>query len=123
MRDLRQRPPEHQQTLQQLTDRRALYDQLHTRYGQLHETLEQTRQQLNALPRWARQHRRDTFTTAVSSAQQQLGQVQQLKSTLEAEIDRRARRVEHQARERVNATGTSTAARRAWADTPGTALT
>ncbi len=117
-------PPEYRRTLQELSDRRAVREQLHGRQGQLQQTLEQAQQQLAALPRWARQHRRDTLTTAVNSAQQQLGQLQRLQSPVEAEIDRLTLRAEHQARERDNAAGSSAAVRRAWADTwDGTGLT
>lgn len=75
--------------------------------------MEQAGEQLRALPRWARQHRRDTLTGTISGTQYQVWQVQSQQATLGAEIEQLSRRVEQQARERD--TTVSTAVRRAWA--------
>ena len=125
-RDTRQLPAEHLQTLQQLTDRRAVHQQLQTRQDTLTVTLELAREQLQALPRWARRRRRDSVHDAFSNTQQQLDQVQREQSNVIADIERLSRQVEQHATQRATAASNavSAAARRAWADVwDGTGLT
>ena len=128
-RDARRLPAEHLQTLQQLTDRRAEQQQLQTRQDTLTSTLELAREQLQALPRWARR-RRDSVHDAISSTQQQLGQVQHEQSNVVADIEWLTRQVEQHTRQRASTASTAAgtaaraAARRAWADVwDGTGLT
>ena len=125
-RATRQLPPEHQKTLQQLTDRRAEHAQLQIRQADLQATLDQAREQLGALPRWARHSRRDALQGTITQVQQQVGQAQREQGSVAAEIERLTRRADQQARERdTTATDTARAsARRAWADVwDGTGLT
>ena len=122
----RQLPPEHQKTLQQLTDRRAEHAQLQIRQADLRATLDQAREQLGALPRWARHSRRDALQGTITHVQSQVGQAQREQGSVAAEIERLTRRADQQARERdTTAKDTARAsARRAWADVwDGTGLT
>ena len=130
-RDTQQLPAEHQQTVQQLTDRHTQHAQLQTRQDTLTSALELARQELQALPRWARRRRRDSVHDAINNTQHQLGQVQHELANVVADIDWLTRQVERHATQRASnaastaaSTAARAAARRAWADVwDGTGLT
>jgi translation initiation factor 2B subunit (eIF-2B alpha/beta/delta family) len=61
--------------------------------------VQQTSEQLEQLPRWARRRRR-TLTDTLTSGQQQLRQTDPTWATLDAEIDRLTRQVAHHTRQR-----------------------
>jgi hypothetical protein len=116
-RQARQLPAEHQQTLQQLTERRARALQLQARQAELQCCLDETRGQLGALPRWARHSRRDALQGAINSTQQELGTLRHEQGSVASEIERLTRRVNQQTRERDTTASDAarTSARRAWA--------
>ena len=101
----RQRPqpwallPEHALAVQQLTERRDEREQLRTERGGLHCALQQSREDLEALPRWARGRRR-ALTDLTHGQEQQLRQTEPTLAGLDAEIDRLSRQVAHHTRQR-----------------------
>ena len=91
--------PEHARAVQQLHERQAEREQLRTDRDVLHCALRQTRQELKALPRWARGRRR-ALTDTMLSSEQQLRQTEPTLASLDAEIDRLSRQVTHHTRQR-----------------------
>ncbi len=92
-------PTEHARALRQLEQCRAEREQLRTDRDALHSTLQQTRAQLDAVPRWARNRRR-ALTDTISSGEQQLLQTEPTLATLDAEVDRLTHQVDHHTRQR-----------------------
>jgi hypothetical protein len=85
--------------VQRLDDCRAEREQLRTHRGALHAAVQQSREQLEQLPRWAPRRRR-TLSNTLTSGQQQLRQTDPTLATLDAEIDRLTRQVAHHTRQR-----------------------
>ena len=98
-RQARPLTPEHARAVQQLDECRAEREQLRARRDPLHQTVQQTVQQLEQLPRWARRRRR-ALTDTLTSGQQQLRQTDPTWATLDADIDRLTRQVAHNTRQR-----------------------
>jgi len=92
--------PEHARTVQLLNERRAEREQLRTDRDALHRTLQQTRTELQALPRWARGRRR-ALTETINSSQHLLWQTEPTQGTLAAETDRLTRQVAQHTRQRL----------------------
>jgi len=92
--------PEHARAVQQLNERRAEREQLRTERDTMHRTLGQTRQELEALPRWARGRRR-ALTDTISSSEQELRRSEPTLASLDAEVDRLTRQVAHHTRQRL----------------------
>ncbi|MBC7373419.1 MAG: AAA family ATPase, partial [Frankiales bacterium] len=90
--------PEHATAIQQLSERRAEHEQLRAELVALHGTLRQTREELEASPRWARGRRR-ALTNTINSHQLQLRQSEPTLASLDAGIDRLSRQVTHHARQ------------------------
>jgi hypothetical protein len=92
--------PEHACAVRQLQQCRAEREQLRADCDALHRTLQQTRTELEALPRWARSRRR-ALTETLNSSQHLLLQSEPTHRTLNAEIDRLTRQVAHHTRQRL----------------------
>ncbi len=92
--------PEHARAVQRLNERRAEREQLRTDRDALHRTLQQTRTELEALPRWARGRRR-ALTDTLTSGQWRRRQTEPTQGSLDAEIDRLTRQVAHHTRQRL----------------------
>ena len=90
--------PEHARAVQQLNDRRAEREQVRTERDALHRTLQQNRQELEALPRWARGRRR-ALTETILGSEQELRRSEPTLVSLDAEIDRLTRQVAHHSRQ------------------------
>ena len=90
---------EHARAIQQLHERRAEREQFGTDLVALHRILRQSREELGALPRWARGRRR-SLCDAISSHELQLRQTESTLGSLDAEIDRLDRQVTHHAQQR-----------------------
>jgi conjugative relaxase-like TrwC/TraI family protein len=99
-RQSRPLPAEHVRAVRQLAQCRAERDQLRTDRDALHRALRQIREELDALPRWARGRRR-ALTDTIISSEQQLQQSAPTLGTLDAEIDRLTRQVAHHTRQRL----------------------
>ena len=99
-RQARPLPAEHTRTLRQLKQCRAEREQLRTDRDTLHRTLRQTREELDAVPRWARSRRR-ALTDTITSGEHQLRQTEPTLATLDAEVDRLTRQVDHHTRQRL----------------------
>jgi conjugative relaxase-like TrwC/TraI family protein len=99
-RQTRPLPPEHTRTVRQLEQCRAERDQLGADRDALHHALRQTREELKALPRWARGRRR-ALTDTITSGEQRLRQSEPSLASLDAEIDRLTRQVAHHTRQRL----------------------
>lgn len=91
---------EHARAVQQLKQCRTEREQLRTDRETLHRSLRQSRQELAALPRWARS-RRHALTDTITSSEQELQQTAPTLGTLDAEIDRLTRQVAHHTRQRL----------------------
>jgi hypothetical protein len=98
-RQARPLPAEHTRAVQQLAQCQAERDQLRADRDAQHRALRQTREELDALPRWARGRRRALADT-ITSCEQQLQQTAPTLGTLDAEIDRLTRQVAHHTRQR-----------------------
>jgi conjugative relaxase-like TrwC/TraI family protein len=98
-RQSRPLPAEHARAVRQLSQFRAERDRLGAERDALHRTLQQTRAELQALPRWARS-RRHALTDTLHSSQQQLLQTDPAHASLDGEIDRLTRQVAHHTRRR-----------------------
>ncbi|HWH00411.1 MAG TPA: MobF family relaxase, partial [Pilimelia sp.] len=85
---------EHARAVRQLEQCRGEREQLRTERDALHRALRQTREELDALPRWARSRRR-ALTETITTSEQQLQQSAPTLGTLDAEIDRLTRQVAH----------------------------
>ena len=90
-------PVEHQRTVDALAARRARQQELDAQQAELHESLEQAREQLGALPRWGRRHHRETLTAAVNSTERDLAATQREHDTVTEEVTRLTGRVDQQA--------------------------
>ena len=99
-RQTRPLSPEHTRAIRQLEQRRAEQAQLRADRAAVHRTLESTRAELEALPRWARGRRR-AVTDTITSAEQRLRQTEPTLATLNAEIGRLTRQVTHHTRQRL----------------------
>ncbi len=93
-REERPLTPGHARAVQQLDEYRAERHRLRAHRDALHSAVQQTREQLEQLPRWAR-HRRRTLTDTLTRGQQQLRQTDPTWATLDADIDRLTRQVAH----------------------------
>ncbi|MCY7364033.1 MAG: hypothetical protein LH469_01730 [Frankiaceae bacterium] len=82
------------------TAREAEREQLRTDRDALHRSLRQTREELKALPRWARGRRR-ALTNTITSGERRLLQTEPTLATLDAEVDRLTRQVDHHTRQRL----------------------
>jgi hypothetical protein len=98
-RQARPLPAEHTRALRQLAQCRAEREQLGADRDALHRALRQTREELDALPRWARGRRR-ALTDTITSSEQQLQRSAPSLGTLDAEIERLTRQVAHHTRQR-----------------------
>ena len=92
--------PEHTLALRRLEQCRAEHAQLRADRTALHGSIEFTRAELEALPRWARGRRR-ALTDTMGSSEQRLRQTATTQASLEAEIDRLTRQVAHHTRQRL----------------------
>jgi hypothetical protein len=92
--------PEHARAVRQLEQYQAEREHLRTDRDAMHRTLQQTKAELEALPRWSRGRRR-ALTDTITSSEQQLGQSAPILGTLDAEIDRLTRQVAHHTRQRL----------------------
>jgi len=91
--------PEHARAVQQLDEYGAEHEQLRAHRDALHSAVQQAREQLEQLPRWAPRRRR-ALTDILISGQQQLRQTDPTWATLDAEIDRLTRQIAHHTRQR-----------------------
>jgi hypothetical protein len=98
-RQTRPMPTEHTRALRQLEQCRAEHAQLRTDRDTQHRALRQTRHHLEALPWWALSRRR-SLTDTITSSEQQLRQTEPTLATLDAELDRLTRQVDHHTRQR-----------------------
>ena len=96
-------PVQHQRTLDELDARRARQQELETQRTGLQESLTQAREQLGALLRWGRRHRRDTLAAAISSTERDLTATQHEHGTVTDDVTRLTDRVELQTRARADA--------------------
>jgi hypothetical protein len=99
-RQARPLPAEHAHAVQRLEQYRAERDRLGAERDALHRTLQQTRTELEAVPRWARTRRR-ALTDTLSSSQHLLRQSEPVQASLDGEIDRLTRQVAHHSRQRL----------------------
>jgi chromosome segregation ATPase len=99
-RQSRPLPAEHARAVRQLEQCRAEREQLRTDRDGLHGTVQQTRTELEALPRWTRS-RRSALTETISSSEQRLRQTGPTQGSLDAEIDRLTRQVAQHTRQRL----------------------
>jgi hypothetical protein len=99
-RKTRPLPPEHRRALRLLEQCRAEHAQLHADRTAMQHTLQDTRTELSALPRWARGRRR-ALTDTITSTEQQLRQTEPTLATLDAELDRLTRQVAHHTRQHL----------------------
>jgi conjugative relaxase-like TrwC/TraI family protein len=99
-RNARPLPAEHAQAVRELAQCQAEREQLRTDRDAQHRALQQTREELEALPRWARSHRR-ALTDTITRGEHQLRQTEPPLATLDAEIDRLTRQVAHHTRQRL----------------------
>jgi hypothetical protein len=93
--------PEHAQTVRQLEQCRAEREQLRTERDAQHRALRQTREEIEGLPRWARERRR-ALTDTLTSGEQRLRQTEPTQNSLDAESDRLTRQVAHHTRQRAS---------------------
>jgi conjugative relaxase-like TrwC/TraI family protein len=91
---------EHAHAVQQRTAREAEREQLRTDRDAMHRSLRQTREELEALPRWARGRRR-ALTDTITSGERRLLQTEPTLATLDAEVDRLTRQLDHHTRQRL----------------------
>ncbi|MDQ3383267.1 MAG: relaxase domain-containing protein, partial [Actinomycetota bacterium] len=92
--------PEHARAVQQLNERRAQRERLRTDRDALHRGLHQSRQELEAVPRWARGCRR-ALTDTILSSEQELRRSEPTLASLDAEMDRLTRQVAQHTRQRL----------------------
>ena len=98
-RQTRPLPAEHAHAVQQLTAREVEREQLRSDREALRRALRQTREEVEALPRWARGRRRALADT-ITSGEQRLRQSEPTLATLDAEVGRLTRQVDHHTRQR-----------------------
>ncbi len=99
-RQTRPLPAEHAHAVQQLTAREVEREQLRSDREALRRALRQTREEVEALPRWARGRRRALADT-ITSGEQRLRQSEPTLATLDAEVGRLTRQVDHHTRQRL----------------------
>jgi len=92
--------PEHARAVRQVEQCRAEREQLRTDRDALHRTLQQTRTELETLPRWARGRRR-ALTETINSSQHLLWQTEPTQGSLDAELDRLTRQIAQHTRQRL----------------------
>jgi hypothetical protein len=92
--------PEHARVVQQLQQSQVEREQLRTDRETLYRALGQNRQELEALPRWARGRRR-ALTDTISRSGQELRRSEPTVATVDAEVDRLTRQAAQHTRERL----------------------